>query len=157
MRRRALRALGVVAVAIALVPMSALAESGARLPGAESALQVANLLRQADRLEQADVPDGFEDEVMPLARCRERRCDADAHVVGFSMDAGVDESLDAVRRQLAAKGWDEVPSGVDGCSTFAKSNGRYRWAFVQCVPMGGWTSVVIRYELGEGDNGREGR
>ncbi|WP_165247789.1 hypothetical protein [Adlercreutzia sp. ZJ141] len=157
MYRRALRALAIVVAIIALVPASAaVADPEAQLTSVGLVSHVGSLLHQVDLLEQTSLPDGFEDEVMSFERYYERRCDLDAQVVGFSLDANIDESLNEIRQQLTAKGWDEVRSGVDGCSTFTKSSGRYQWAFVQCVPIEGWTSVVVRYELGEGESEQEG-
>lgn len=141
--RRLVRAV----LAIALVAAAVAAAGGA------GSLVGSDVLREALReasdyasASEAELPGGFEEEVLAVAGRAEMRADARAGLVGFTTRASAEESFAAIAKELAARGWRSVESGMPSCGTFAKEGGRHRWLFVSCVQTGEGASVVVQCE-----------
>ena len=92
-----------------------------------------------------DPPQGFEDEVLRLDGREDVRVEERLGLVGFSCSGAAEETFSSLEQELQAKGWIDVESGNEGWKSFVKNSGPYRWAFVACVRVGTWTSVVVRY------------
>lgn len=100
--------------------------------------------------EEPGVPLGFEEEVLTLEGRSEVMAAADGTVVGFVEDGASSEVFGDIESELGERGWAKVDSGVEGFASFFKSGGKFTWAFVSCVPVGGATSVVIQCPPVEG-------
>lgn len=100
---------------------------------------------QSQRLLSEEVPEGFEEEAFAVKGERELRIEQGACTIGFSCLEDPDQTMDRLRKSLLESGWMEQASGIDGCSAFVKTEGRYRWLFVQCIPVQEWTCVVVNY------------
>ena len=91
------------------------------------------------------LPLGFADEVLAVAGRDEARVDEQARVVGFSVAGADEDAFLSLADELEGNGWMRIESGSATCGSFSKSGGSYRWAFVSCVQVGEWTSVVVQY------------
>lgn len=94
-------------------------------------------------------PDGFEDELFPVAGYREVRHSADGRVVGLTAAGKPSAVFERCREQMEARGWTGIDSGQSGRATFLKEQGRYRWACLDCTEAGDDTAVVIIIERRE--------
>lgn len=131
-RKRALRALAVVAVLILAVPAS----------GCAAGILQSGIVQEVAFVE-ASVPEGFEEEVLSLASRGDVRVGADGAVVGFCCSGDAPAALAEVAVELAEKGWMRVESGSDAAASFVKREGHYRWLFVSCTEVSGEVSVVV--------------
>ena len=71
------------------------------------------------------------------------RVDKTGNVVGFSLHTGEIESFNLVKNQLINNGWNYVESGTLSSASFYKNEGKYTWLFVNCINVGGETSIVL--------------
>lgn len=161
-RRRAVKAVLLVAVVIAAAPVAdaALQAGGAvqapeaavagldatsvmQAPGAEGVLE--NLERLADAgAVQSAVPEAIEREVGFPPGARDVRVGASGQVVGYLVDGDPAPALAQLEERLGSRGWTAVPlGGLDG-ATFLKEDGEYTWALATCTQSGSATCVVIR-------------
>lgn len=156
-RLRLRRAAGALALCAAALAAGSCAADAARPSVAGEALgiagaQAASVLPLADGAQEASLPDGFEDEAVPLAGCEDVRADEGGGLVGFSRKGDAADALAWLRACAEEKGWTAVESGLDGCATFVKGKGRYRWMLATCTQAGDWSSVVVQYATApEGD------
>lgn len=145
MRRRAplatRRRRAVVFVAVLVVGLSgALAVASADRPSV-----VREVEGEFVEARTGDPPRGFEDEVLRLDGREDVRVEERLGLVGFSCSGAAEETFSSLEQELQAKGWLGVESGNEEWRSFVKNSGTYRWAFVACVRVGAWTSVVVRY------------
>ena len=91
------------------------------------------------------VPENFSKEVFDVSNIAvgKIRSDKSGNVVGFSLSSGVFESFNLVKNQLLNNGWNFVESGSSSSASFYKSEGQYTWLFVNCISVGGETSIVL--------------
>lgn len=85
----------------------------------------------------------FEREVISLAPFSDVRANEEGDLVGFSLDVGSEEAFREISRALVDRGWRQIESGSASASSFAKSEGTFRWAFAMAVDVPGGSSVVI--------------
>lgn len=155
-RRRFVCGVLIVVLVLAAVPLSAWAESRVQgLPqgsgaGTRTGAETESLLNEAQRMSEACVPEGFEQEVLSLQGRYEVRCDAESGTVGFSVYGEASDVFERVSSDLATRGWQCHDGGAGVCASFTKDAGSYRWAFVQCVPVGEWTCVVVSCQFADG-------
>ena len=89
-----------------------------------------------------DVAESFERDIGFLPGARDVR--ASGPVVGYLVDGGCDEVMEALQAHMAGRGWTCVPlGGIDG-ATFVKRSGACTWALATCTQVGDATSVVVR-------------
>ena len=93
---------------------------------------------------QAELPEGFESEVLDLAQVEGLRVAAGGTVVGFSLQGDASEAFAQLSTQLQANGWSAVESGRPDCGSFVKGEGTYTWLFVSCTQVGDGVSVVLQ-------------
>lgn len=127
-----MQAIAVVALLVLAVPVS----------GCMAGVLQSEVIQEAVTAE-AEVPEGFEDEVLSLSGRSDVRVGAGGAVVGFCCSGTAPEVFAGVAAELAQAGWSQVESGSDIASTFVKPSGRYRWLFVTCTEVSGEVSVVI--------------
>ena len=93
---------------------------------------------------QAELPEGFESEVLDLTRVEGLRVAAGGTVIGFSLRGDAPEAFAQLSVQLQARGWLAVESGRPDCGSFVKGEGTYTWLFVSCSQVGDGVSVVLQ-------------
>lgn len=147
--RRFCRALAIIVIAFALLLTVSSHEARARDVHSSSVLDAWGQWGQSQGLLGAGMPEGFEQEAFSLADKQELRVDRDACVIGFSFRGTSNQALDLLRENLRETHWTETSNGSDGIASFSKTKGRYRWLFIQCVPMQEWTCVVVNYACQE--------
>lgn len=91
----------------------------------------------------AQLPDGFQEEVLDVGSRAELRVGADGSVVGFTEQGNAAEVYSALKQDLEGRSWREAESGRDDCGSFVKDGGSFTWLFVSCVQVGDAASVVI--------------
>ncbi len=96
--------------------------------------------------EKAQV-DRFSSEVFPLDGQRDVRSNSDGSVIGFTSSSPPKKAFDEVGRSMVERGWTAVPSGVEACGSFVKSEGALKWAYVSCSRVGSETSIVVQCAL----------
>ncbi|MEC4176740.1 hypothetical protein VIN30_09810 [Adlercreutzia sp. R7] len=165
-RRRSLRALALIGIALAVLAAwrpveSALAGreyAAASFSGvsvAESAWE--QVCRSSEGQEAAvplpvpgegtvlaEAPPWFSDEVFSLEGFEDVRANENWTVMGFSFAGSVDEALAWGRCQLEAGGWTVVESGVAGAFTAVKEGGRLSWLLLSGTGVGERTCVVVQ-------------
>ena len=90
-----------------------------------------------------EVPEWMERELMDFSGMKDLVMYRDRSLVGFSMDGGLEESVQRILIAMADKGWIPVASGIDGIYSMAKKEGDVRWMIMQCVEERDCTSVVL--------------
>lgn len=145
MPRRVLKATAVIVACVALcvvvqtaldAPHAGIAEKLEAATGSAS-----TQVEDADAL--ALLPEGFQEEVLPLAGREDVRVSGQGAVVGFLERTGAATAFAALSAELEGAGWTPVQSGRDDCGSFVKDSGRFTWLFVSCVWTGEATSVVV--------------
>lgn len=94
-----------------------------------------------------ELPDGFEEEVVSTSGASDVRSDEEARVAGFLLAGDAGTVFAELSDDMQQRGWAAVESGRAGCGSFVKDEGRYRWAFVSCTPVGDETAVVVTYAV----------
>ena len=91
------------------------------------------------------LPENYFDEVADFSQFEVKniRVDKSGDVVGFSLPAGAIESFNLIKNQLINNGWNYVESGSSSSASFYKDEGKYTWLFVNCINVGGETSIVL--------------
>lgn len=91
------------------------------------------------------IPDEYSNEVINVneLKVHSLKIDKSEKVVGFSMDLEADKCFEIIKTMLASKGWTYVESGSSSSASFYKESGTYSWVFVNCIFIGGETSVVL--------------
>lgn len=154
-RRRALRALAIV---VALVLACCAADAMLRL-SQPSAMGDALGLWAGDALSSSDaealteparaqLPEGFETEVLDLSQAEGLRVAAEGTVVGFLLQGDASKAFSQMSEQLTSRGWSSVASGRPNCGSFVKSGGDYTWLFVSCTQVGDAVSAVVQCPIG---------
>ncbi len=105
-----------------------------------------------DTYEQvADTSDGvLSEELVSISGRSGARFDESAQVAGWLCEGSVADVLTQVQEEFERKGWascenNQEESNQEGCLSFSKSQGTYRWAFVTGTQVGSSVSVVVRY------------
>lgn len=110
---------------------------------------ITNLLEHTPSFEcdEMVLPADFIEEVGVCRGCSDIRISElqTCGVVGFVVSSPVQDVYDSFHDQLVEKGWTCTDSGIEGCGSFSKASGAYRWLFVSCVGVEGVTSVVVQY------------
>lgn len=114
------------------------------LMGAGDAYAALDEIEDAIEPDEADVPDGFADEVGFLPGARSVRASDGGAVVGYVVDGAADDVMGQLTAQMEGKGWTAVPLGEVEGATFMKSGGAFTWVLVTCTQAGSSTSVVAR-------------
>lgn len=93
----------------------------------------------------SDIPENYLEEVVDVFSFDAHliMIDKSEKIVGFSIDSDAATSFNNLKEQLISRGWNYVDSGSSTSSSFYKNNGNYKWLFVNCVNVGGETSVVL--------------
>lgn len=93
--------------------------------------------------ELALLPEGFQEEVLPLSGREGVQVGAQGSIVGFIERADAPSAFAALAAELEDAGWTKIESGREDCGSFVKNGGRFTWLFVSCTWSGESTSVVI--------------
>lgn len=151
LRGRLARAVAIIAVGVAAC-LGVEAAADALRPGvATEALQALSFPSDGagglpEVAAEADVPEGFAEEVLDLSQSEDVRVSADGCVVGFLERGSAQESFARLGAQLEEGGWQAVGSGRADCGSFVKGAGAYRWLFLSCVQSGERVSVVVQVQ-----------
>ena len=91
------------------------------------------------------VIDNFLDEVIDVNKinAKDIKIDNSNKVVGFTLSNDASYSFILIRNCLIDKGWEFVESGNSTSGSFYKNNGKYRWIFLNCINVGGESSIVL--------------
>lgn len=91
------------------------------------------------------IPQNYLDEVINPAsiNANDVKVDKSEKIVGFSLSDDAECSFARVKNVLVDKGWKNVESGSSTSSSFYKDEGNYSWLFLNCISVGGETSVVL--------------
>lgn len=102
---------------------------------------------ESDRYETAaaERSDAFAAELVSLSGRECARLDEDSRIAGWSYEGKVVDVQERLRDELSTKGWKAVDSGREGCESFTKADGEYRWAFASFAQVGNSVSVVLRF------------
>ena len=114
------------------------------LIGRGDALGFLSRLEEASTIEEAAVPEAFEEEVGLPVKYRDLRVSESGTVIGFVVDASAEAAASDVRSRMAKGGWSEVPLGSIEGATFVKAGGKCSWTLVTCTQAGPATNVVYR-------------
>ncbi|MEF9875779.1 MAG: hypothetical protein RRZ85_06160 [Gordonibacter sp.] len=90
------------------------------------------------------LPEGFENEVLPVGQLSDLRVNDTGTVVGFSLPAEPVDAFGLLAQSLSDRGWRAVPAGGGSSGTFVKEEGRFIWLYIACVRVGDTTSVVVQ-------------
>lgn len=90
--------------------------------------------------------DAFAGELISLSGRDCARLDEDSRIAGWSYEGKVADAQEHLRNELAAKGWKAVDAGYEGCESFTKADGEYRWASASFAQVGNSVSVVLRFD-----------
>lgn len=75
----------------------------------------------------------------------ETRWDERSKTVGLFKEGKAAQVFESCRQTLRAKGWQECGSSQTSQATFQKSEGRYRWLYINSVQVGTWVTTVVQY------------
>lgn len=103
-----------------------------------------DLLMYEDKFSN-NIPEEYYNEVIDPAQfdCKNVKIDSSEKIVGFSLSSEPKECFDLLKNNLLSKGWSFVESGSSSSASFYKENGKYTWLFLNCVYVGGETSIVL--------------
>jgi hypothetical protein len=93
----------------------------------------------------AERSDAFAAELVSLSGRECARLDEGSRIVGWSCEGEVADAQEHLRDELSAKGWKAVDAGQEGCESFTKADGEYRWAFASFAQVGNSVSVVLQF------------
>lgn len=98
-----------------------------------------------DEKYSSDIPENYLEEVVDVFSFDSHliMIDNSEKIVGFSIAEDAVTAFNILKAQLISRGWNYVESGSSTSSSFYKNNGNYKWLFVNCVNVGGETSVVL--------------
>lgn len=93
---------------------------------------------------QGEFPFGFEEEVLNLADCSDLYVSESGKVVSFISTINAEEQFNICSEKLCARGWTRVESGHATAASFVKTKGIFNWVFLECIPVGNESSVLIQ-------------
>ena len=67
----------------------------------------------------------------------------DEKVIGFSLNCTAQESFKLIKSKLELNNWKFAESGSQTAGSFYKDEGEVTWLFLNCIDVGGGSSVVI--------------
>ena len=138
---------GLVAERASAEPQRAAADGGIRAADIIGGSDVEKALERMEGIARADggeLPAYFGEEIGLVEGARDVRVDAAGRIVGYTVDAPVEEAFGRVRERMARAGWSEVSLGGAEGSTFVKGDGKCAWTLVTCTQVGNATGVVFR-------------
>lgn len=139
---RARRACIVVAVLFAFLAASQFAGAWAK-PGVVQQVAQGLVGFEGLSMAQEQLPEGFEEEA--FAAEGDVQVSQAAHTFGFTVPEVADAVYERLNQALLQKGWSQSGQGSAVGATFQKSEGEFRWLFLQCVQVGSSTTVVAAY------------
>lgn len=96
-----------------------------------------------DSCEGQSLPCDFEREVLSLQGFETNYVDEASGIACFVTEGSVQEALSSISAELVQKGWTQVAESAEGCASFIKEGGAYRWLFIQYSQVGKSTCVVV--------------
>lgn len=93
----------------------------------------------------AERSDAFAAELVSLSGRECARLDEGSRIAGWSCEGEVADAQERLRDELATKGWKAVDAGYEGCESFTKADGEYRWASASFAQVGNSVSVVLQF------------
>ena len=103
-----------------------------------------NLINSDTKFSES-IPDNYSDEIVDPAQLNgsQVKIDKSGNVVGFTLKINAIQSFCLIKDKLISNGWNYVESGSASSASFYKDEGKYRWLFLNCIDVGGESSVVL--------------